>query len=158
LFFLAQGVLLLFQLADASDGALLTIPALLEAGGLAAEGFELAFDMAQAIEGSLILFLAEGLALDFEMGHAAIEVIDLDRHGSDLQSQGAGGFVDQVDGLIGEAAIGDVALRQEGGGDDRGVLDTDAVVNFKFLLEAAENGDGVVHGGLADEYGLEAAR
>jgi hypothetical protein len=89
---------------------------------------------------------------------AAIEVVDLNRHGSDLEAQGAAGFVDEVDGLIGKETIGDVALAEHGCGDDGGILDADAVVNLEFLLEAAQNGDGVVDRRLADHHGLEAAR
>ena len=49
LLFLAQGVLLLLELADAVDGALLAVPALLERGGFAAQRFEFVFDVAQAL-------------------------------------------------------------------------------------------------------------
>ena len=90
------------------------------------------------------------------MRDAAVEVVDLDRHGADLDERGAG-FVDQVDGLIGQEAVGDVAMREHGGGDDGRVLDADAVVDLELLLETAQDGDGVVHRRLADDDGLEAA-
>ena len=45
-------------------------------------------------------------------------IVDFDGHGADLQAQGGAGFVDQVDGLIGQEAVGDVAVREHGGGDD----------------------------------------
>ena len=155
--FLAEGVLLLFEGADAIDGALFAAPALLEGGGFAAQGFEVVFDMAEAFVGTGVLLLAQGLALDLEVRDAAFEDVDFDGHGADLEAQGGAGLVDQVDGLVGEEAIGDVALGEDGGGDDGGVFDAHAVVDFEFLLEAAENGDGVVDGGLADHDGLEAA-
>ena len=66
-------------------------------------------------------------------------------------------LVDEVDGLVGQEAAGDVAVGQHGGGDERGVLDADAVVDLVALLEAAEDGDGVLDRGLADEHLLEAA-
>src|SRR5579862_2770179 len=91
------------------------------------------------------------------MRDAALQVVDLDGHGADLQAEGGAGFVDQVDGLIREETVGDVALGEDGGGDDGGILDADAMVDFEFLFEAAEDGDSVVDGWLADHDGPEAA-
>src|SRR5450432_3216561 len=48
-------------------------------------------------------------------------------------------------------------MRKRGGGQDRGVLDAHAVMHLVAFLEAAKDGDGVGNGGLAHEYGLEAA-
>ena len=67
------------------------------------------------------------------------------------------GLVDQVDGLVGQEAAGEVAVGQHGRGDQRGVLDAHAVVDLVALLEAAEDGDGVLDRRLADEHLLEAA-
>ena len=61
----------------------------------------------------------------------------------------ARGLIDQVDGLVGQEAVGDVAVRQCGGGDDGAVGDPHAVVQFVFLLQAAQDRDRVSHGGLA---------
>jgi len=38
------------------------------------------------------------------------------------------GFVDEIDGLVGEEAIGDVAVGEHGGADERGVLDANAMM------------------------------
>ena len=67
------------------------------------------------------------------------------------------GLVDEVDGLVGQEAAGEVAVGQHGGGDERGVLDAHAVVHLVALLQAAEDGDGVLDRRLADEHLLEAA-
>ena len=66
------------------------------------------------------------------------------------------GFVDQVDGLVGQEAIGDVAIRQHGGGDERRVLDLDAVVHLVALAQAAQDADRVLDRRLADHHRLEA--
>ena len=79
------------------------------------------------------------------------------RGGLDLHLQPRGGLVDQVDRLVGEEAVGDVALRERRGGDDRRVGDADAVVDLVALLEPAQDRDRVVDVGLADEHRLEAA-
>ena len=59
--------------------------------------------------------------------------------------------------LSGRKRPGEVAVGQHGGGDERGVLDAHAVVDLVALLQAAQDGDGVLDRGLADEDLLEAA-
>jgi hypothetical protein len=66
------------------------------------------------------------------------------------------GLVDEVDGLVRQLAVRDVALRQAGRGDDRRVGDIHAVVNLVALLEAAQDGDRVLLAGLVDQHLLEA--
>jgi hypothetical protein len=51
----------------------------------------------------------------------------------------------------------DVAVRELGGGDERRVLDADAVVDLVLLLEAAQDRDRVLDARLADQHRLEAA-
>ncbi len=67
-----------------------------------------------------------------------------------------GGLVDQVDRLVGQEAVGDVAVRKGRGGDQRRVLDPDAVVHLVALLQAAQDRDRVLDRRLADEDRLEA--
>ncbi len=95
--------------------------------------------------------------LDLELGDATLRLVELHRGGVDLHAQPGGGLVDEVDRLVGQEAVGDVALREHGGGGERGVADADAVVRLVALLEAAEDRDRVGHRGLAHEHGLEAA-
>ena len=128
------------------------------AGRFAAQPFEFVFDMAQTVLRRDVVFAIQRLALDFEMRDAPLDVVDLDRHAADLNLQRGAGFVDQVDGLIGQEAVGDVAMREHGGGHDGGILDAHAVVDLELLFEAAQNGDGVVDRRLAHQHGLETAR
>ncbi len=59
----------------------------------------------------LVGFLGQGLALDFELGDAALHLVDLDRHAVDFYPQPGGGLVDQVHGLVGEKTVRNVAVR-----------------------------------------------
>jgi hypothetical protein len=68
-----------------------------------------------------------------------------------------GGLVDEVDRLVGQLPVGDVAVGEHRGGDERGVADPDAVVRLVLLLQPAQDRDRVRDGRLADEDGLEAA-
>ena len=48
-------------------------------------------------------------------------------------------------------------MGERGGGDERGVLDAHAVVDFVAFLKPAQDGDGVLDARLIDHDGLEAA-
>ena len=77
--------------------------------------------------------------------------------GGDLHPQLGRRLIDQVDGGIGQAAIGDVAIRQPGGGHQGRIGNRYAVVQFIALLEAAQNFHAGFQVGLANRHLLEAA-
>ena len=114
-------------------------------------------DLFAAFDGVRVGFLQHRLALDFQLHDAALDFVNFGGQGIDLHAQAGGGFVDQVDGFIGQKTIGDVAVRKRGGGKNSGVLDAHAVVHFIALFQAAKNRDGVFHRGLGNQHGLEAA-
>src|SRR5881628_2410784 len=58
--------------------------------------------------------------------------------------------VDEVDGLIGQKAIGDIAVGEHGGGNERAILNAHTVVDFIAGFEAAQNADGIFNGRLID--------
>ena len=90
-----------------------------------------------------------------KLRHAALNLVDLGGHGIDLNAQAGGGFVNQVDGLVGQEAVRDVTVGKHRGGNNGRILDAYAVVNFVALLQAAQNGDGIFHRRLAHLDGLE---
>ena len=67
------------------------------------------------------------------------------------------GLVDQVDRLVRQVAVGDVADRQVGGGLHRLVGDRDLVVLLVALADAHEDVDGLLERRLLDHDRLEAA-
>ena len=103
------------------------------------------------------LVLADGDLLDLQLLDAALDLVDLGRHGGELDGHARRGLVDQVDRLVGQEAVGDVAVTEGRRGDQRGVRDRHAVVGLVALLEAAQDGDRVLDGRLADVDRLEAA-
>ena len=66
----------------------------------------------------------------------AVDFIQRLRLGIDLGAQAGGGFVDQVDGLVGQVPVGDIAVREGGGGNDGRVGDAHAVMDFVALFQA----------------------
>ena len=111
----------------------------------------------RALDRHLVLLLEQRLPLDLELDDAPLDLVDLERQAVDLDAQAARGLVHQVDRLVGQEAVADVAVGERGGGHQRVVGDPHAVVHLVLLLEPAEDGDGVGHAGLAHQHGLEAA-
>ncbi len=69
----------------------------------------------------------------------------------------ARGFVNQVDGFVGQKAVGDIAMRKSRGRDDGRIFDAHAVMHFILFFQPAQNRNRVFHVRLAHENDLEAA-
>ena len=153
---LAMGALeSLLGAADGVDRLLLALPVRLHLVRALAQVGQLALDRLAAGDAGVVLLLLERLELDLELLDPALDLVDLLRHRVDLDPQPRRGLVDQVDRLVGQEAVGDVALRERGGGDDRRVLDAHAVMHLVALLEPAQDRDRVLHARLADHDRLE---
>ena len=137
--------------------ALLLLPLALERVGTLADVGELALERLEPRLRCVVLLLAQRLALDLELDPPALELVQFDGHRIHLHPQPAGRLVDQVDRLVGQEAVGDVAVAQHRGGDERGVGDPHAVVVLVALTQAAQDRDRLLDGRLVDEDRLEAA-
>ncbi len=98
-----------------------------------------------------------GLSRDLLRADLALGLVEFLWRRVDLDAQAARGLVDQVDGLVGEEAVGDVAVREFGRGDDRAVRDAHAVVDLVAVLDAAQDRDGVGDRRLVHQDHLKAA-
>jgi len=74
------------------------------------------------------------------------------------QAQAGGGLVDDVDGLVRQVAVGDVARRQLHRGADGAAGEVHLVVLLEALAQALDDLDGVLDAGLRHVDLLEAAR
>ena len=137
-------------------GGLLGLPRLLEVGVLALEPAELLVERQQALLRSLVALLLERLALHLELDDSPVETVELLGLRVDLHADARGRLVDQVDGLVGQLAVGDVAVRERGRGDDGGIGDLDLVMDGVALLEAAQDRDRVLDRRLVHQHLLEA--
>ena len=151
----AERFLFLFQLARLLDQILLLLPVTGELPSRFLEIGELLLEFAEPLLRRLVALLAKGLALDFELHDAALELIELRRHRVDLHAKLRRGFVHQIDRLVGQESIGDVTVRQHGGRHERGVLELHPVVELVALAQASQDADGVLDRRLADHHGLE---
>ena len=148
----AQLVDLALDLADAVERLLLARPARGELVAALLRLGELALDRLAA----LLRLLAHRGELDLELAHAALGLVELERRRVDLHPQARTRLVDEVDRLVRELAVRDVAVGEHRGGNQRRVADAHAVVRLVALLQAAQDRDRVRDGRLADEDGLEA--
>ena len=98
----------------------------------------------------------ERFALDFELHHSARNLVEFGRHRIDFGAQLGRGFVDEIDRLIGQESIGDVAVGQDRRGDQGGILDAHAVMHFIPLSQSAQDRDRVLDRWLIDEHRLKA--
>ena len=85
-----------------------------------------------------------------------LEVAVDGRRGHRLDPRARGGLVDQVDRLVGQEAVGDVAVGELGGGLERLVGDADAVVLLVAVAQALEDLHRLLGRGLVDADLLEA--
>jgi len=145
--FLGVGKFFLFRLPTRGD-----------IGGLLFQRFEFSLQPLEAVLGTGVLFLLERLLLDLEPHDFAVDRVEFLGFGIDLHLEPRRRLVDQIDGLVRQKTVGDVAVRQGGSGNDRAVANADAVMLFVFILEAAQDRDGVFDRRFRYEDRLEAAR
>ena len=112
----------------------------------------------EPVLGGAVGFLLQRLALDLHLHDVAVERVQLLGLRIDLHAQPRRSLVHQVDGLVGQEAVGDVAVGKLSRRDQRRIGDTDLVVLLVFLLDAAQDRDRVLDRRLADEDRLEAPR
>ena len=138
-------------------GGFLGFPDFIEIGVFALDFADVGIELFPALPRRLVAILLQRLAFDFQLDQAPLQLVHLLGFGVDFHADHARGLVDQIDGLVGKLPIGDIALRQARAGDDGGIGDFHAMVNFVALLEAAQNRDGVFLVGLLDQHFLEPA-
>ena len=114
------------------------------------------FGLLGAVLALLILLHLERFAFNLKLHQATLDAVEHAGHAVVLNAKSAGCFINQIDRLIWEESIGDVAGAHLCSGDQRTVLNTATVVGFVFTLDSTENCNGVEHAWLADIDGLEA--
>ncbi len=147
----------LLDVRGALHGGFFGLPDFIEIGELALHFRDLLFQFFQALDRGLVGFLFQRLALDLLLDQLPLQAIQRFRLGIDFHADPRGRFVHQVDGLVRQLPVADVAVRQRRRRHQGRVGDVDAVVHLVALLQAAQDGDGVLHGGLADVDLLETA-
>ncbi len=108
--------------------------------------------------GGLVVLLARGHVILFtpQLVQFGLQLLHGHRPGRGRQLHARGRLVEQVDGLVGQKAGGDVAVGQLSRRDDRVLRDADLVVRLEGVAQAAQNHDGLCHCRLGHRHRLEA--
>ena len=149
------GVDLLLERLQRLDSAFFIFPLSGQAGILLLQVRKLLLDSLEPPAAGVVFFLLERLAFHAQLHDLAAKLVQLGGQRVILDPQPRGGLVDQIDRLVGQMAIGDVAMAERRGGDQGRVLDAHAVMGVVSILQAAQNCDGVLDARLGDEDGLE---
>ena len=147
----------LAELLHLADGVFLVFPPRLHGVKLLAHIGQLFLNDAQALTRERVVLLFERGLLDFMLHDAAAHVVQLLRHGIHLGANGRTGLIHQVDGLIRQKTIRNIAIGERRGGDQRLIGDFNAVEDLVALFQAAQNGDRILNRRLGDHDGLETA-
>ena len=127
------------DLLHVAQAQLFRFPLLAQAGQLVLELGDFLFDLGQPVLRGFLGLFGQLPSGQFQLAQPALDFVDLRGDAFQFHRQAAGRFVHQVDGLVGQEAVGDVAVRQLGGRDQRGVLDLHAVMGFVARLQPAQN-------------------
>ena len=137
------------------DGVLLVLPLGFLAVEAVAEFGHLFLQSGQTLLRKFIRFLFQRGFLNLQLGDAVVHLVQFGGHRIQLGLDHGAGFIHQVDSLIGQETVGDIAVGQGGCCNQRSVLNLDAVEHFVPLFQATQDGDGVLHRRLVDHNGLK---
>ena len=99
------------QLAQVLDILLLRLPAGLQGVAFRFQLGQLLLQLGQPFSGSRIGFLPQGFALDFQLHDAARNLVQLGGHRIDLGAQLGRRLVHQVNRLVRQETVGNIAIR-----------------------------------------------
>ena len=128
-------------------------------GFLATAALFLQLTLFVAQAGGLLEVLAvdRRFLLEANLGDLLVDLADVGRRGHATDAHARPGLVDEVDGLVGQEPIADVAVGEVGGRDQRVVGEVDAVVGLVAVPQALEDLDRVRDRRLLHLDGLEPA-
>ena len=132
-------------------------PDFLEIRKLALELGQLFLEIPEPLFGRVVRFLVERFALDLELDDPALELVHRLGFGVDFDADPRRRLVDQVDRLVRQLSIRDVAMRQRGRRNDGRIGDLDPVVHFVSLFESAEDRNRILDRRFLDQHFLEAS-
>ena len=127
----------LFQLlllgAHVRDDFFLLLPARLQGVRFFLDVRQLLLECLQAFARVGIVLALQRLPLDFQLCGSSLKLVDFRGHRVDLDAQRSCRFVNQIDCLVRQEPVRDVAVRQCRRRHDGRVLDADTVMDFIFL-------------------------
>ena len=145
------------QLLHAADSVLLIFPLGLHGVERFALFGQFLLQLRQPRLGKLVVLVLERCFLDLHLDDLAVDDVQLGRHGVHFRADHGAGLVNEVDSLVRQETVGDIAVTERRGSDDRVVCDLDAVEDLVPGLQTTQDGDGILHRRLLHQNGLEPA-
>ena len=118
---------------------------------------EFLFQPGEPVAAGGVLFLRQRLTLHLALHDLAVQLVDFRRLGIEFDLQARGRLVHEIDGLVRQETLGQVAMRKLRRRDQGRVEDAHAVMDLVTLLQPAQDGDGVLDARLIDDDRLETA-
>ena len=146
---------LLPNLGELRDTCLFVLPLCLGLGKRRLFLGEFFLDGLESLFREVVGLLPERRRLDFELHAAAVHLVEFRRQRIELGLNHRASFIDQINCLVGQKAIGDIAVREHGRADQCAVLNLHMVIVLIALFQAAENRDRILYGRLIHENRLE---
>ena len=145
------------QLLDAADAALFVFPLCFHLREFVTLLCELLPEFLQMRCGYCVGFLFQRSLLNLQLHDFTRDFVHFGRHGIHFRADHRAGLVHQVDRLIRQEPVGDIAVRERRRCNQRGIVDLNAVEHLIALFQAAEDRDGILNGRLTDLHRLEPA-
>ena len=114
------------------------------------------FELLQPFLRCPVGFGAQRLAFDLQLHDAAADRIERLGLRVDRDAHARGRLVNQIDRLVGKAAVADIASAKLHRPDDRRVSDAHPVMHLVAALDAAQDRHGVLGRGFVDRHRLKA--
>ena len=118
---------------------LLHLPAFRQVSRLLFKLHQLGFEFFKTFFRGFVCFFFKGRALNFHLQYLAIKLVYFFWLAVYFHTASAGGLIHQVDGLIRQEPIRNVAVRQGGRCDQRTVGDLHAMMNFIFFFQSTQD-------------------
>jgi hypothetical protein len=154
----AQSVQRLADLRRLAQLLLLRLPARGDVRRLPLQLGQLGLEVVEPLFGGGVRLLAQRLALDLELHHSPVDLVQRLRLAVHRHPHARGRLVHQVDRLVRQEPVRDVPVRQGRRRHDRAVADPDPVVNLVLLLQPTEDRNRVLDTRLAHHHRLKPPR
>ena len=155
--FLLHGADFFLYFPHLYDAGLFVIPTFDEGSVFRPQFGQLLLEFHQTVRGSRVVFLLQGLFLNFQLQNLTLAFVDLRRRRINLGTKACCRLVYQIDGFVRQEPVVDVSLAHDSRGHQGSILDPHPVMVFIAFLQTAQNGNGILHAGLVDHNRLEPA-
>ena len=119
--------------------------------------FQFLFDIFFSFQRPRIRLIHQGCPFDLQGHDAPVEFIQFGRHGIHFHPDRSTGFINQVNGLVRQEPVGNIPVGQHSCRHDGLILDLDAMMALKAVLETSENRDGILDRRFTDLDLLESS-